>query len=80
MPALEPYGRDRLIENVEMGIIKPDGDLTWTNVTAAPLGDRVIMTYNDITERKQAEASLKQIEWMLSKSPTPDSVREAENS
>lgn len=52
---------NRLIENVEMGILKLDGETTWINVTATPLSLEnygVIITYNDITERKQAEKEL----------------------
>ena len=56
---------DRLIENVEMGIIKPDGDVTCINVTAAPLGDQVIITYNDITAHKRAEEALRQQKELL---------------
>ncbi|MGC9357540.1 MAG: PAS domain S-box protein, partial [Anaerolineae bacterium] len=51
----------RLVENVEMGIVKPGGEITWINVTAAPLWeDRVVITYNDITERRQAEHALRE--------------------
>lgn len=36
----------RLIENVEMGIVKKDGQITWIGVTAAPLGNYgVVVTY-----------------------------------
>jgi PAS domain S-box-containing protein len=50
------------VENVEMGIVKPDNTITWINVTAAPLpleGHGVVITYNDITERKRAEETLR---------------------
>ena len=46
-------------ENVEMGIVKTDDTINWINVTAAPLpldGHGVVITYSDITERKQIEA------------------------
>jgi hypothetical protein len=47
---------NRLVEDIEAGIIRPDGEITWISVTAAPLGDdRVVITYNDITERILAE-------------------------
>ncbi len=49
----------RLIENVEMGIVKSEGEITWINVTAAPLeDDRVVVTYHDITGRRRAEEAL----------------------
>jgi len=46
------------ISNVEMGIVKSMGDVTWINVTAAPIpldGYGVAITYGDITGRKRAE-------------------------
>jgi len=53
---------DCLIENVEMGIARDNGEITWINVTAAPIpleGYGVAITYGDITERKFAEGRLK---------------------
>ena len=47
-----------LVENVEMGIEKPDGTITWINVTATPLlleNFGVVITYNDITAHRKAE-------------------------
>ncbi len=52
---------NRLVTGCEMGIVKPDGQITWINVTAAPLrleGYGVVVTYNDITKNKQAEDAL----------------------
>jgi PAS domain S-box-containing protein len=52
---------NRLVENVEMGVVKDDGDITWINVTAAPIpleGYGVAITYGDITERKLMEEAL----------------------
>jgi PAS domain S-box-containing protein len=51
----------RVVENVEMGIVKPDHTITWISVTAAPLpieGHGVVITYGDITEHKRAEQAL----------------------
>jgi PAS domain S-box-containing protein len=48
----------RPIENVEMGIVKGQGEVTWINVTATPLGlpgYGVVVTYHDISARKRAE-------------------------
>ena len=37
---------NRLVENIEMGIVKGKDNLTWINVTAAPFGDYgVVVTY-----------------------------------
>jgi diguanylate cyclase (GGDEF)-like protein/PAS domain S-box-containing protein len=49
---------NRLVENVEMGIVKSDTEITWLNVTAAPLlleKPGTVITYNDITSRRKAE-------------------------
>lgn len=50
---------NRRIENVEMGIITSPTETTWLSVTAAPLpfsDGGVVITFGDITSRKQAEA------------------------
>ncbi len=49
---------NRIIENIEMGIVKSKGDLTWISVSAAPipLPDMgVAIVYSDITERVNAQ-------------------------
>ena len=54
----------RRIENVEMGIVRDDGKTVWISVTASPLalpGYGVVITYNDITERKRAEKELERL-------------------
>jgi diguanylate cyclase (GGDEF)-like protein/PAS domain S-box-containing protein len=51
----------RKVENVEMGIVKPNHSTTWLSVTAAPLpveGHGIVITYGDITARKRAEDTL----------------------
>lgn len=53
---------NRLIENVEMGIVKSHEKTTWINVNAAPLlleNYGVAVTYNDITDRKKTEEALR---------------------
>jgi PAS domain S-box-containing protein len=48
----------RLVENVEMGIIKEPDVITWINVSACPIpidGYGVVVSYNDISERIHAE-------------------------
>ena len=40
---------NRLVENVQMGIVKKEGQITWINATAAPLGDYgVLVAYREI--------------------------------
>ena len=54
---------NRLVENVEMGIVKDDGETTWINVTAAPIpleGYGVAVAYGDITAQVQSENDLRQ--------------------
>jgi PAS domain S-box-containing protein len=58
----------RIIRNVEMGLVREDKSVTWLSVTAAPLslnGYGVVITYSDITERKQAEEQQKKLEAQL---------------
>jgi|GEM_PF-1444256 len=53
----------RLVENVRMGILKPDETVTWLNVSAAPLpvpGYGVVITYGDISAQIQAEQALRE--------------------
>ena len=56
---------NRMIDNVEMGIVKGRGDVTWINVTAAPIPLEdygVAVAYSDITKRKQVEEALRESE------------------
>jgi len=49
------------VENMEMGILKPDRSVTWVNVVAAPfpiIDHGVIVAFNDITARKETEKQL----------------------
>jgi PAS domain S-box-containing protein len=58
----------RLVENVEMGLVKSPDQTTWMSVTAAPvpLPDvGVVIAYSDISARKQAEAALRDNETLL---------------
>lgn len=53
----------RLIEYVKMGIVKDGGEITWINVTAAPIpleGYGVAVAYGDITAQLQSENDLRQ--------------------
>jgi PAS domain S-box-containing protein len=55
----------RQLEDVEMGIKRPDGTLTWVNISAAPLINAadelegVVCSFSDITVRRRAEEGLR---------------------
>jgi len=60
--------RNQVIKDVEMGLVKESGEITWLSVTVAPIalpGYGVAIAYTDISDayaelrlRKQAEAAL----------------------
>ncbi|MEQ9354292.1 PAS domain S-box protein [Coleofasciculus chthonoplastes] len=53
----------RVVKNSEAGIHKPNGEIVWLSITAAPIslpGYGVAIAYLDITERKTAEMVLQQ--------------------
>ncbi|MEB3827721.1 PAS domain S-box protein [Phormidium sp. CCY1219] len=55
----------RLVENQEAGVVKPNGDITWIRVTAAPIpldGYGVAIAYMDITELTQTMEELRRSE------------------
>jgi PAS domain S-box-containing protein len=59
--SVRAFNSGKKVENVEMGVLKPDHNITWVNVTAAPftLDDHgVIVAFNDITARKKTEKRL----------------------
>jgi len=56
---------NRPIVNQEMGFLRPDGQVRWLQVSAAPIpldAYGVAITYTDITSHKQAEMALAQQE------------------
>jgi PAS domain S-box-containing protein len=61
-PSVRVLKEKSLVANVEMGIVKEDGDITWITVTAAPIpleGYGVAIVYSDITTRKKAENTIR---------------------
>lgn len=56
---------NRVIKNIEQGIVKPGEEITWMSVTASPIpldNYGVAIAYIDITEQKQIEASFRHSE------------------
>lgn len=58
----------RVVRDVEMGVFKPNGEISWISLTAAPIPLEhygIASVYVDITQRKQAEIALRQSEEQL---------------
>lgn len=52
------------VDNVEMGVIRTDGSVSWLSVTAAPIAkaqEGAVIVYTDITERVRSEQALAQL-------------------
>jgi PAS domain S-box-containing protein len=55
----------RAVHNVETGVVKEDGTVVWTAVSAVPVGFpdwNVVVVTSDITERMRAEEALRESE------------------
>ena len=60
-PSARAFRERRTIRNVEVGIVKENGEIVWTSVSAVPFERgtwRMLLTVSDITSQKQAENSL----------------------
>ena len=65
-PALLTLRTGNSVENVVMGICRPDGERRWISITSAPihsdpgagLPSEVVSTFHDITEWRQRDAEL----------------------
>jgi len=60
-PSTRVFREGKAIRNVEIGIVKEDGEFIWTVVSAVPFkrGDwRVLLTVSDITHQKGTEKTL----------------------
>ncbi len=57
--AVRALREQRVVEGLEMGVVRPDGATSWLEVTAAPIpveGLGVAIVYSDVTERRTAAA------------------------
>ena len=71
------FREQREIQDVEIGVIKEDGQVIWTNVSAVPveLPDwKVVVVTSDITERKQLEAENQKLTEQFYKSQKMESI------
>jgi diguanylate cyclase (GGDEF)-like protein/PAS domain S-box-containing protein len=62
-PSARAIKEQRSVEDVEIGVLKEDGELIWINVSAAPLltsERQAVVVTSDRTSRKRAEAELLQ--------------------
>ena len=69
IPGIKSLRENCVVNNVEMGVLKNDGNYIWLNVTAAPvpLDDfGVAILYNDISEKRKIEKELKDSQRKLS--------------
>ncbi len=59
--SVRAFKEQAVVEDVEAGIARPGEDVLWISASAAPLsleGYGVVITYADISRRRQAEAAL----------------------
>jgi PAS domain S-box-containing protein len=62
-PSVRAYKEQQSVQDVEIGVIKEDGNTIWTSVSAVPVSFsdwKVVVTTIDITARRQAEEALRQ--------------------
>jgi len=66
--SVRALNENKRIENIVMGLKKPDNQINWISVTAEPLNIKnygVIIAYIDITHLKNTEIALKESETLL---------------
>jgi PAS domain S-box-containing protein len=71
LPAIQALRTGESVRNVEMGVPRPDGTLSWVSVNAQPLRAAggvvlgVVASFSDINERRRIEAKLREDEEKL---------------
>lgn len=61
-PSFRAVKEQKIIEHVEIGVVKEDGSIIWTDVSAAPMSfpnATCVIVTSDITARKKSEDMLK---------------------
>lgn len=61
LPSTRAIKEQKIVQDVEICVVKEDGEKVWTNVSAAPLpfpGAGAVIVTSDITARKQSELEL----------------------
>lgn len=68
-PAMRTLRNGKPLQNVMMGVHKPNGELSWISVNSQPIiqpgnpkTNSVVATFTDMTERKSAEEQLRESE------------------
>lgn len=63
----------RKITDVWMGVLRPDHEVVWLDVSACPLPDgSILVTYADISERRRGEAILEARARLVERAPSLD--------
>jgi PAS domain S-box-containing protein len=63
VPDMKEYYMSQVIENIEIGIVDEANQITWLNVTSAPLQNHneILIAFIDITEKIERENQLKML-------------------
>jgi len=65
IPSVKAFNEQKPVKDIEVGIMKEDKSIIWTNVSAIPLSFsdwNILAVTSDITKRKRAEEELKESE------------------
>ncbi len=69
-PSAQAIKKQKMVENVEIGVVKENGEIIWTNVSAVPVAFSdwaVVITTADITERKEMQEAFRHEHDLLEK-------------
>lgn len=63
LPGLRAIRENQIIKNEELGVVEKNGETRWLSATAAPIpleGYGAAVTYNDVSDRREAEQQTRQ--------------------